>query len=253
MRFRRDHVLAMLERAALTGTLAWPACAQAQSVNNSQRSGSSFDWLCRGLPQDRIWGPPPPTSPADLKKCAGTLYLGIQNDTNQAAMFGLARFVPPYAYHLADSYFISGSLSRTIAEIGPYISYELEAGTGQRFGSLHEEEVWLALYARWRYFPWSDYVRTTAAVSTGLNYASAIPQYELIYSGNNQGERLLHYISPELTFGLPSMPDTDFIVRSHHRSGGGRYFGNNFPGYGSLFHGVEGGVQYLTFGIRQRF
>jgi hypothetical protein len=168
-------------------------------------------------------------------------------------MFGLARFVPPYAYHFGDSYFISGSLSRTIAEIGPYISYELEAGAGQQFGSLREEEVWLAFYARWRYFPWSDYVRTSAAVSTGVNYASAIPQYEVFYSANNQGARLLHYISPELTFGLPSMPDTDFVVRSHHRSGGGRYFGNNVPGYGSLFHGVEGGVQYLTFGIRQRF
>jgi hypothetical protein len=147
MQFRRDHVLAMLGRAALTGTLAWPACAHAQSVNNGQHSGNSFDWLCRGLPQDRIWGPPP-TSPADLRKCAGTLYLGFQNDTNQAAMFGLARFVPPYAYHSGDSYLISGSLSRTIAEIGPYISYEIETGAGQRFGSLHEEEVWLALYAR---------------------------------------------------------------------------------------------------------
>jgi hypothetical protein len=49
------------------------------------------------------------------------------------------------------------------------------------------------------------------------------------------------------------MPDTDFVIRSHHRSGGGKYFGNNFPAYGSLFHGVEGGVQYLTFGIRQHF
>jgi hypothetical protein len=101
--------------------------------------------------------------------------------------------------------------------------------------------VWLALYARWRYFPWNDYVRTAAAVSTGVNYASAVPQYEVYYSGNNQGERLLHYISPELTFGLPSTPDTDFVIRSHHRSGGGQYFGDNFPVYGSLFHGVKGG------------
>jgi hypothetical protein len=253
MRKGRDHVLAMLGRAALTGALAWSVNAHAQAVDKAPPGGGSFDWLCRGLPQDRIWGPPPSISPADAKKCAGTLYFGIQNNTNQAAMFGLARFVPPYAYHFLGSYFISGSFSRTFAEIGPYISYELEAGAGQRLGSLREEEVWLALYARWRYFPWNDYVRTTAAVSTGLNYASAIPQYEVFYSANNQGERLLHYISPELTFGLPSMPDTDFVIRSHHRSGGGKYFGNNFPVYGSLFHGVEGGVQYLTFGIRRHF
>jgi hypothetical protein len=133
------------------------------------------------------------------------------------------------------------------------ISYELETGAGQRFGSLHEEEVWLAFYARWKYFPWNDYLRTTVAASTGVNYASAIPQYEVISSSNNQGERLLHYFSPELTLGLPSMPDTDFVIRSHHRSGGGQFFGNDFPGYGSLFHGVKGGVQYLTFGVRQHF
>ena len=111
---------------------------------------------------------------------------------------------PALGYHLLDSYFIAGSFSRTFAEIGPYLSYEIEAGAGQRLGSLHEEEVWLALYARWKYFPWNDYVRTTAAVSTGVDYASAIPQYEVYYSGNNQGNRLLHYISPEVTFGLPS-------------------------------------------------
>ena len=144
-------------------------------------------------------------------------------------MFGLNRFVPPYDYKFGDSYFISGSFSRTFAEIGPYISYELETGAGQRFGSLHEEEIWLALYGRWRYFPWNDYLRTTVAFSTGLNYASAVPQYEDIHSGRNQGQRLLHYLSPELTFGLPSMPDTDLVIRSHHRSGGGQFFGNNVP------------------------
>jgi hypothetical protein len=53
-----------------------------------------------------------------------------------------------------------------------------------------------------------------------------------LHSGRNQGRRLLHYLSPELTFGLPSMPDTDFVISSHHRSGGGQFFGSNFPVYG---------------------
>jgi hypothetical protein len=255
MPFFRDRVVALLWRGVLVWALPGCDAAHAQTIDNAQGRtfANAFHWLCRGLPQNRIWGPTPAASPADLKKCAGTFYLGIQNNTSQANLFGLSRFVPPYAYQFSDSYFISGSFSRTIGEIGAYIAYELEAGTGQRFGSLHEEEVWLAFYARWKYFPWSDYVRTTVAASTGVNYASAIPQYEVISSGNNQGERLLHYFSPELTLGLPSMPDTDFVIRSHHRSGGGQFFGDDFPGYGSLFHGVKGGVQYLTFGIRQYF
>ncbi len=231
----------------------WSGDTYGQGTAAGAAKSRSFDWLCRGLPQDRIWGPPPTSSPAEAKKCAGSFYVGIENETSQAKMFGLNRFVPPYDYKFGDSYFISGSFSRTFAEIGPYISYELETGAGQRFGSLHEEEIWLALYGRWRYFPWNDYLRTTVAFSTGLNYASAVPQYEDIHSGRNQGQRLLHYLSPELTFGLPSMPDTDLVIRSHHRSGGGQFFGNNVPLYGSLFHGIEGGVQYVEVGIRQHF
>jgi MltA-interacting protein MipA len=119
----------------------WSVDAYGQGVGDGVEKAGSFDWLCRGLPQDRIWGPPPSTSPADTKKCAGTLYFGIQNNASQANMFGLNRFVAPYAYQFGGSYFISGSFSRTFAEIGPYISYELEAGAGQRLGSLHEEEV----------------------------------------------------------------------------------------------------------------
>jgi len=244
---------ALLLMEAMASSVGAADIAAPPAAPASSDKGGSFDWLCHGLPQDRIWGPPPSTFPADIKKCAGTFYLGIQNNTSQANIFGLSRFAAPYAYQFGDSYFISGSFSRTIAEVGPYISYELEAGAGQRFGSLREEEVWLAFYARWKYFPWNDYVRTTVAASTGVNYASAIPQYEVISRGHNQGQRLLHYFSPELTLGLPSMPDTDFVIRSHHRSGGGQFFGDNFPGYGSLFHGVKGGVQYLTFGIRQHF
>jgi hypothetical protein len=168
-------------------------------------------------------------------------------------MFGLKRFVPPYEYKFGDSYFVGGSLSRVLGELGQFVAFEIESGVGQRFGSLHEEEVRIAFYARWTYFPWNNYLRTSLAASTGVSYASGIPTYEILESGNNQGARLLHYLSPEITFGLPSMPDTDLVIRSHHRSGGGAFFGDNFPVYGSLFHGVDGGVQYLTAGIRQHF
>ena len=190
---------------------------------------------------------------SEAKRCAATLYLGEENDTGQANMFGLKRFVPPYAYKFSDSSFVGGSLSRIVGELGQFVTYEIESGVGQRFGSLHEEEVWIAFYARWTYFPWNGYLRMSLAASTGVSYASAIPTYEIAASGNNQGARLLHYFSPEITFGLPSMPDTDFVIRSHHRSGGGTFFGKNFPVYGSLFHGVDGGVQYVTAGIRHRF
>jgi hypothetical protein len=249
--------LLLVRHAALVAAVGWSTLGSAQAADLSPPplNGNSTDWLCRGLPLPNPWGAPGTgaTAAAPAKKCAATIYLGIENDTSQSNMFGLKSFVPPYAYRFGDSYFVGGSLSRVLAELGPFVSYEVETGVGQRFGSLREEEVWVALYARWKYFPWNDYVRTSVAASTGLNYASAIPNYEVFWSGNNQGSRLLHYFSPELTFGLPSMPDTDLVIRSHHRSGGGQFFGDNFPVYGPLFHGIDGGVQYLTGGIRQHF
>jgi hypothetical protein len=191
-------------------------------------------------------------------KCAATIFLGRENETGQEKVLGIKGFVPPYQYHFGDSYFVGGALSRVIAEIanngmGSLAALEIEIGAGQRFGDLHETEGWVALYARWKYFPWNNYLRTTIAVSTGLNYASGISTEEMLESGNGKGSRLLHYLSPEITFALPSDPDRELVIRNHHRSGGGGIYGYSVPVYGSIFHGTEGGTQYILVGIRQHF
>ena len=244
---------AFLWKAVLVALVGWPMLDAGAADPSTPLSDNSFGWLCRGLPLDSVWGPPTTAAEADKKRCAATFFLGIENDTGGEHMFGIKKFIPPYEYKLDDSYFIGGSLLREIGEIGPFLAYEVETGAGQRFGTLHEEDVWVAIYARWKYFPWNEFLRTSAAVSTGLNYASGVPNLEVRWSDNNRGQRLLHYLSPEITFGLPAMPDTDFVIRSHHRSGGGAIWGNDVPIYGSLFHGTAGGAQYLTAGIRQHF
>jgi hypothetical protein len=250
-------LLSPLRLAVLFAVAGWSTFSSAQAIDASQPSLSdkSFYWLCQGLPLNSasealIGGA---TVPAPTKKCAATIYFGKQLDTAMTNVFGLSSFVPPYSYKFGDSYFIGGSLSRVLGEAGEFAALEIESGAGQRFGLLHEEEAWIALYARWKYFPWNDYLRTSVAVSTGLSYASAVPTYEIVESGNGQGQRLLHYFSPEATFALPSKPDIELVIRYQHRSGGGEFFGNNFPIYGSLFHGIQGGVQYLTVGVRQHF
>lgn len=242
--------LSLLGRAALVAVaVGWSTFAAAQSGDTSEFSppGSLIDQICRGLPLPSIQS-------TDPKKCAATIYLGIQNNTTQPNMFGIgASFVPPYEYTFGNSYYIAGSLSRVLGEIGDLADVEIETGVGQRFGSLDQEEVWIALYGRWKYFPWNNYLLTTVAVSTGLSYASAVPEYEVMSSGINMGQRLLHFLSPEITFALPSHPDTEFVIRNFHRSGGGEIWGTDVPVYGSIFHGVAGGVQYLSAGLRQHF
>jgi hypothetical protein len=157
------------------------------------------------------------------------------------------------AIRLWGQLFPWGAISRSVIEFDRFAKIEIEAGVGQRFGSLHQSEAWTALYVRWTYFPWNSFLRTSIAVSTGLSYASAVTPYELSEAVDGKGTRLLHYFSPEITFALPSWGETELVFRVHHRSGGGEYFGSNFPVYGSLFRGAQGGMQYLTVGVRQHF
>ncbi len=101
---------------------------------------------------------------------------------------------------------------------------------------MHATEVWGALYFRWHAFPWNDVVRTTAVISTGLNYASRIEERERRRDAwGHGGAHLLHYLAPELTFALPERQDWELVFRYHHRSGGGAIFGDTL-----LFNGVTG-------------
>jgi hypothetical protein len=245
----------LIGNSALAAFVALSVVGSAQADDGSQSASpdNKSNWLCRGLPFQSSGGTfaGQKIANVDEKMCAASIYLGIEQETGQEHMFGIKGFVPPYEYKFGSSGFIGGSLSRVVGEIGKYAAIETEVGAGQRFGSLHEEEVWGAVYFRWKYFPWNDYLRTTVAASTGLSYASAVPEIET--TRTTPGSRLLHYLSPEITFSLPSNPDTELVIRSQHRSGGGTLWGTNVPVYGSLFHGAGGGVQYLVLGFRQHF
>ena len=187
--------------------------------------------------------------PWDCKgKCAAAIYGGPYLLTPLGNVDGARGFVPPWKYKYDDSAFVGGTLSQVFVEFKQFAQIEGEVGVGRRFGILHETEVWAALYFRWKWFPWNEFITTTLAVSTGVNYASGLPQYEVDMSGVGYGSRLLHYFSPEITFALPSRPDWQFLTRVHHRSGGEHYWG-----YTPLFKGVDGGTQYLVFGIRHWF
>jgi hypothetical protein len=183
--------------------------------------------------------------------CAVTGYAGPRLDTSLSHVLGFKEsFIPPWQYNFGDSGLVGAAFSRVLLDGGQWADIEAELGVGQRFGSLHEQEVWVALYGRWKYFPWNDHVRTSLAISTGLNYADGIPPYEaqVSVSGTDHGSNLLHYFGPELTLGLPSYPNLDFVVRIHHRSGGQEIWG-----YAPIFKGVNGGAQELVFGLRDHF
>lgn len=181
-------------------------------------------------------------------RCAITVFAGPRVDTALASAFGFKDYVPPWRWSIGNSGLIAGTVSRTLYSLWGYFDFEGELGLGQRVGSLTEQEAWIALYGRWKWFPWNDYVRTTIAMSTGLNYADGNPAYETLRSQTVHGSRLMHYMGPEITFGDPKHPELDFLVRFHHRSGGRGYWGCQ-----EIFHCTTGGAQEIVAGVRYHF
>ncbi len=189
-------------------------------------------------------------------ECAAHLAFGRLVDEDMTASFGLnddlepdgGAFVAPWRYDFEDSYIVSAALSRQVFSVGSWLSGTVEAGVGQRMGDLRATEIWAALYLRWHAFPWSETLRTRVGISTGLNYATRIEAWERRNDRRRAGAHLLHYLAPELSLGLPDVPEWDLVMRYHHRSGGGKIFGDT-----ALFGGVTGASNHVMIGLRRAF
>ncbi|MTI45216.1 hypothetical protein JM93_01401 [Roseibium hamelinense] len=140
-----------------------------------------------------------------------------------------------------DAAFLGGAVGYELYR-NSLFSVELEAGTGALIGDSNGPQVWGALYGRWNSFPWNDTVKTSIALSTGVNYTFKRMQFEVDNAAPDQNRKLLHYFSPEVTFALPDHPDTELVFRVHHRSA---VFG--------LFNCSRCGSDTPTVGLRHRF
>jgi len=183
------------------------------------------------------------------KECYFSLYSGRYLASEMTNAFGIEKFEPPNHWRFGDSVILASTFARPLYSFRDLFRAEIEVGVGKRFGDLTSFETWGALYFRWQYFPWNKWVRTSIAVSTGLNYAPTPDEIEKLRVNNGgRGSRLLHFLSPEITIGFPSNPDIDYFLRYHHRSGGKNYVVGN----SKIFNDAAGGAQYLVAGIRYR-
>lgn len=176
------------------------------------------------------------------KNCAATILVGPFISNSMADILYKSPEFPFTWDYRTDDWFLGVAISRHAATLFGRIDIEPEIGIGQRLGRQDAREAWAALYARYRGFPWDHLVTTTVAVSTGINYASKVSEVENDRAGNGDGDRILHYFSPEITLALPSRPDLELVFRLHHRSG---VFG--------IVSDARGGAQYGTVGLRIRF
>lgn len=222
----------VLKRVAGLAAAAIAAAASPAFAADAPDTAPAVDVVAPGG-----WRWSSPFSPCDMN-CSATVYVGKYVKTPMSDIF-LKFKTPPWDWKTRDSQLLSGSFSREVLSYDDLFAFETELGVGKRFGDQKQTELWAALYARWKYFPWNDYVRTSVAISTGVNWASSVSQIEREKSPGHTSE-VLHYLSPEITFGLPQTPNLDLVFRFHHRSGGDL----------GVFNKTGGASQYQTVGLR---
>lgn len=147
-------------------------------------------------------------------------------------------FLTPTDTKFRDTYLAGFGLSRRLTTFFNKLDVEALGQTAVHFGAAHQWEFDAAVVARWTYFPWNDFVRTSFAFGVGPSYETQTPPEEVALHG--QSEQWLGFWLAELTFAPPESLWSG-VVRLHHRS---TAFG--------LF-GKTGGSTWLALGIRRDF
>jgi len=179
-----------------------------------------------------------------ITSCAGpgqravTSYVGVYSDNSLPE-----EILPLKKIQFEDSYLIAVAYDEVFHSFwDDHGRWEWEVQGVKHWGQQTHWELNALLILRWREFPWNETVRTSFALGEGLSWASEIPDPELESHTNEGATQLLNYLLLEWTFGLPSEPDWDLVLRIHHRSG---IFG--------LFDGVDGGSNVLAVGVKYTF
>jgi hypothetical protein len=144
-------------------------------------------------------------------------------------------------YETTDDRLVAVALSRRLAWIADALSLDGELMGAHHYGDERYQEIGLGMYLHWHDFPWNDRLRTTFGIGIGPTYTTTYPTLEF-GPGEAHRSRILNQFNPELTFALPSEPQTSLLLRLQHRSG---IFG--------LINGVWDSSNYLTVGLREQF
>ena len=183
--------------------------------------------------------------------CAISLYGGKEVTTSMLRIYFLKNPPKPFwKWHWRNSEIVAGAFSRRLVTFWDALSLEPEFGVAQRFGEMHAAEFWGAITIRWSEFPWNGYLKTSIALSDGVNIATQVDTRERLLNdfkvvGNRlvfTGSHFLNFFTPEMTFALPEHESYEMLVRFHHRSGA----------FGGI-NGVHQAAQFFSTGLRVRF
>ena len=151
-------------------------------------------------------------------------YVGPLADNTLADIYELE------ATYSSGNYVAVVALARQVYQYKQWVSIEMEGQIGKHFGP--EVEHWEfvgQIIGRWHPFPWDRYIDSSFAMGSGFSYNTEVSIIEL--KEDETAQRLLGYLSFELTFGLPQYPRWNLMFRIHHRSGAMGLIGDGSTNY----------------------
>jgi hypothetical protein len=128
----------------------------------------------------------------------------------------------PYASAMESNYMVGGAYDVQFLQLGPAFTFGAELGLAGRFGSSSRgsAEVWGGGSLRHTGIPIGNVLTVKPAVVVGLSAVTSSIGIERNREQAAGGSAsLLFYLGPELSFRFAQWPNTEFVFRTHHRSG----------------------------------
>lgn len=141
-----------------------------------------------------------------------------------------------------NSYVGAIAVSKELLWWGDSATLDAELQTLRHFGGQDHWEFTSMLVFRWKDFGWDDTIDTDVAIGMGPSYPTEIPAEELYQHTRGNSGRLLNSLMAEFAFADPDVPDWQYVLRWHHRSGMFRTFSD-----------VGEASSVFGFGIKKKF
>ena len=153
----------------------------------------------------------------------------------------------PFYSSYEDNYIAGVELSRDFVDLGLGFHFGGEVGLAGRFGDGSSAEIWAGPSLRFEGFDIGP-ATISAGLTVGFSYVTdPIGREREVEAEHNGDATLLYYAGPEIAVALDAVPDTEFVVQTHHRSGG-----LNVPWLPTI-NNMPNTSNANTFGVRKRF
>lgn len=125
----------------------------------------------------------------------------------------------PLAAELDDVFLVGAAVNREFFHLGHGFRIGGEIGIAGRFGDSSSGEIWLGPSFRYDGIKIGP-VRISLGLVVGLSAVTGPTDIERKREQSNGGDAtLLYYMGPEIVLTFDRFPNTEFVFRTHHRSG----------------------------------